>query len=421
MRQKFIYHWLLSGFLILSMLPSVAQKRVTITGTERNFNNSAGSHAIESAIHTMLLNNGYTMVSDTAATDLKILYSASSVAGSTTGSLTFIYVNAEVSLIDIASRKETHHLLFSGIKGGGVNEASANQKAYQIAAGKIADSIGQILRRSQPVAVQTQPAGPSVNIQPSDVDLNIPETALRNDKTYALVIGNEDYKSFQQDLNDEMNVDFAIHDAVIFKSYLNKTLGVPEENIKLLLNAKSIEMHREFRKLVSYINALNGEAEIFVFYAGHGIPVDVSGTDLQFAIRLPDLYTELTSSSSRRVTFFIDACFTGGARNQALIAARGVKIKPKTDALSGNLVVFSASSGDQSSLAYKDKSHGMFTYYLLKKIQETKGTVSYKNLADYLSREVSLQSVRINNKDQNPQVSVSDDISSQWESWMLKP
>ena len=229
-----------------------------------------------------------------------------------------------------------------------------------------------------------------------------------------------------------MNVDFAIHDAVIFKSYLNKTLGVPEENIKLLLNAKSIEMHREFRKLVSYINALNGEAEIFVFYAGHGlpdekthepflIPVDVSGTDLQFAIRLPDLYTELTSSPSRRVTFFIDACFTGGARNQALIAARGVKIKPKTDALSGNLVVFSASSGDQSSLAYKDKSHGMFTYYLLKKIQETKGTVSYKNLADYLSREVSLQSVRINNKDQNPQVSVSDDISSQWESWMLKP
>lgn len=432
MQKNIIYPGLLLVFLVLALQPCLAQKRVAVTMTDHTLSNPAGPNAIESAIHTVLLGNGYSVVSDTVGTDIKIRFSAASVAGNTVNNLTFIYVNAEVAIIDMPSRKETHHLVFSGIKGGGVNASIAYQKAYRLAARKIADSIGQLLKGAPQLATETRPNQPSITIPPSDVDLNIPETPIRNDKTYALVIGNEDYKSYQQGLNDEVNVDFAIHDATIFKTYLNKTLGVPEENIKLLLNAKSIEMHRELKKLVSYIKALNGAAEIIVFYAGHGlpdetthepflIPVDVSGTDLQFAVKLSDMCTELTSSPALRVTLFIDACFTGGARNQALIAARGVKIKPKTDAISGNIVIFSASSGDQSSLAYKAKSHGMFTYYLLKKIQETKGNVSYKNLSDYLSREVAIQSVRVNNKDQNPQVRASDDVLNQWESWTLKP
>ncbi|MEI7492031.1 MAG: caspase family protein [Bacteroidota bacterium] len=432
MQKNILYQGFLLFFLILALQPCFAQKRVAVIKIDHNTGNPAGPNAIESAIHTMLLGNGYSVVADTVAADYKIRFSATTVSTNTTNDLTFIYINAEVAIIDLPSRKETYHLQLSGIKGGGVNMAVAYQKAYRFAGRKIADSIGQLLKGSPQLAAQTGPAQAAAVTPPSDVDLNIPETPIRNDKTYALVIGNEDYKSYQQDLNDEVNVDFAIHDASIFKTYLNKTLGIPEENIKLLLNAKSIEMHREVRKLVSYIKALNGTAGIIVFYAGHGlpdevthepflIPVDVSGSDLQFAVKLSDLCAELTSFPAGRVTLFIDACFTGGARNQALIAARGVKIKPKTDALSGNLVIFSASSGDQSSLAYKPKSHGMFTYYLLKKIQETKGNVSYKSLGDFLSREVAIQSVRINNKDQNPQVRASDDLRDQWESWMLRP
>ncbi len=432
MQKNIFYPGFLLVFLILAIQPCLSQKRVAVIKIDHNAGSPAGPNAIESAIHTVLLGNGYSVVADTVATDYKIRFSAATASTNTSNDLTFIYVNAEVAIIDMPSRKETCHLLFSGIKGGGVNMAVAYQKAYRIAARRIADSIGQILKGSPQLVVQAGPAQLAAATPPSDVDLNIPETPIRNDKNYALVIGNEDYKSYQQGLNDEVNVDFAIHDAAIFKTYLNKTLGIPEENIKLLLNAKSIEMHREVKKLVSYIKALNGSAEIIVFYAGHGlpdevthepflIPVDVSGTDLQFAVKLSDLCTELTSSPSHRVTLFIDACFTGGARNQALVAARGVKIKPKTDALSGNLVIFSASSGDQSSLAYKAKSHGMFTYYLLKKIQETKGNVTYKSLGNYLSQEVSIQSVRVNNKDQNPQVRASDDLRDQWESWILRP
>jgi hypothetical protein len=41
------------------------------------------------------------------------------------------------------------------------------------------------------------------------------------------------------------------------------------------------------------------------------------------------------------------------------MAVRGVKIKPKDVVLNNNLVVFSASSGQQSALVYDEKHHGL--------------------------------------------------------------
>ena len=52
---------------------------------------------------------------------------------------------------------------------------------------------------------------------------------------------------------------------------------------------------------------------------------------------------------------------TGGSRNLGLLASRGIKIKPKEESLSGNMVVFSASQEDQSALPYHDEKHGVFT------------------------------------------------------------
>ncbi len=40
-------------------------------------------------------------------------------------------------------------------------------------------------------------------------------------------------------------------------------------------------------------------------------------------------------------------------------------------AIRGNMVVFSASSAEQSALPFANEKHGMFTYYLLKKFQES--------------------------------------------------
>jgi len=265
----------------------------------------------------------------------------------------------------------------------------------------------------------------------SEIDKNIPEDILKKPKRYALIIGNENYSKYQTGLNSESNVDYAGNDATTFAKYAEKTLGVPKENISLHVDAIGSKMKSEIKKMCKIAEYSNGEAEIIFFYAGHGfpdeetkegfiIPVDITGANVKEGIMLTKLYQQLTKNPVKRVTVFLDACFSGGGRNAGLLAARGVKIKPKEGLIEGNLVVFSASSGDQTSLPYKDKAHGMFTYFLLKKIQETKGNINYKDLADFIKKEVQLNSVIINSKDQNPDVLYNPQIEGQWENWNFK-
>lgn len=271
----------------------------------------------------------------------------------------------------------------------------------------------------------------SNNQQLADVDFDIPEGIEKKLYRFALIIGNEDYSSYQRDLNSEINVDFAERDAKYFKLYCEKVLGVSTENIIYLINAKSIEMDRAIKQINLLSKSTNGKAELIFYYAGHGIPdekskepylipVDVSASDLKYAFKLKDIYKSLTEFPNERVTVFLDACFSGGARNQGLLAARGVKIKPKDDLLLGNIVVFSASSGDQSALQYKAKRHGLFTYYLLMKIKETKGDLTYKDLSEFLKEQISIKSVLVNKREQNPQINISPTISEKWLNWKIK-
>jgi len=262
----------------------------------------------------------------------------------------------------------------------------------------------------------------------SEVNINIPEISRKCEYCFAMIVGNEDYSSFQTDLHSEVDVDFAKLDANIFREYSIKTLGIPDDNIIYMENARAIEMQRALNKLSLIIKNSNSKAKVYFYYAGHGfpdeltrepyiIPVDVNATDLQFAIKLKDVYAKLAEHPSEKITVFLDACFSGGARNQSLLAARGIKVKPKENPLPGNIVIFSASSGEQSSLPYKEKGHGMFTYYLLKKLQESEGKVSYGELSKYLKENVGIKSVMINNKEQNPQTIYSVDGNEAWKNW----
>jgi uncharacterized caspase-like protein len=149
------------------------------------------------------------------------------------------------------------------------------------------------------------------------------------------------------------------------------------------------------------------------------MPVDVSGADVKHGIELSSLYKTLTKYPSKKVIVLLDACFSGGGRNQGLLAARGVRIKPKQNTVSGSLVVLTSSTGNQSSLPYNNKQHGMFTYFILKKLKETGGDVSMEELSNYLSKEVSISSLKINSKKQNPTTLISPDAESLWMDWKL--
>jgi hypothetical protein len=85
--------------------------------------------------------------------------------------------------------------------------------------------------------------------------------------------------------------------------------------------------------------------------------------------------------------------------------------------LNGNLVVFSASSGEQSSLPFNNEKHGIFTYHLLKALKDAEGDISYGNLFDAIKIEVNKTSLRNQGKEQIPEVNTSQKVFNDWRNW----
>ena len=269
-----------------------------------------------------------------------------------------------------------------------------------------------------------------ISVGKPDVDMDIPLNNKKNPHRYALIIGNEDYSSFQTDLSSEVNVDYAVNDAKVFSEYCEKTLGVDSRHLKLLTNATYGQMKQAIAWVQNLSDIEGGNAEIIFYYSGHGLPnevtkegylmpVDVSGNNVSNGISLKYLYQELNKYPAKEITVVLDACFSGGARNEGLIAMKGVKINPKEEVFLGNMVVFASSSGSESSAVYREKQHGYLTYFLLKKIQETKGYVNYKDLSDYLDYQVRKETALIG-KVQTPKVNVSPSAKDQWKYWSFR-
>ncbi len=261
-----------------------------------------------------------------------------------------------------------------------------------------------------------------------EIDKNIPQKEKRP-FVFALVIGNENYSDRQQSLSQEQDVPYAMHDAKTFAQYAKNTMGVHDDNLRLTLNATAGEMQSSINWLINKTKnavASGKKPEIILYYAGHGlpnkdsipfiIPLDVSSGDLSLAVSLPDLYQELSDTKAEKITIFIDACFSGGARKQNLTqgARSGIKLKPKNEVTTNNIIVFSATSNNQSAWAYDDKKHGIFTYYLLKKLQESQADISYNELFDYLKYNVNNKALDINKPSQTPEVNISNNFKQTW-------
>jgi uncharacterized caspase-like protein len=168
---------------------------------------------------------------------------------------------------------------------------------------------------------------------------------------------------------------------------------------------------------------VNNQSEIIVYYAGHGVP-DLK-TDNPYIVpydgdpnypsitgySLERLYSELAKLQVKKVTIFIDACFSGGTRNnQMLLAdARPININFKNpESISENMNVFAASSGNEISSSYPEKSHGLFTYFLLKGMRgdadkNNDGIITIGEMENYLIQNISTTARKLD-REQNPKV-----------------
>lgn len=258
----------------------------------------------------------------------------------------------------------------------------------------------------------------------SDVDKNIPLYGKENSNTVALIIANENYSNVP-------NVDFASHDGNTFKEYCIKTLGIPEHNIRFLNNATYGQMLGAINNVSNLVKSMSNP-DLIVYYAGHGIPdeatkdafilpVDGSAGLTNTAMSLDHFYKELGNLPANKVMVFLDACFSGGTRTgEAISATRSVSIASKPAAPKGNMMILSATSSEETAMPYKEKGHGMFTYFLLKKLQESKGNCTLQELSDYVVSNVKLESNRINYKQQTPTVNRSGSMIDGWKKEKLR-
>lgn len=266
---------------------------------------------------------------------------------------------------------------------------------------------------------------PEPIVKSSDVDENIPRNPKTSSEIFAVIIANENYKNLGK-------VNYAKHDGDTFKEYCLHTLGLEADHIKHLTDATQNDIRGAVNWLQTAASINEGEARFLVYYAGHGMPdektgsaylmpVDGYGTDVQSGYSLNKLYDELGALSAKNVTVFLDACFSGANRGEGFqTAARNISTASKVNAPKGNLIVFSAAQGDETAWPYEEKGHGMFTYFLLKKLQESKGDVTLDELGKYVTKQVKNKSFLANDKAQTPTVRASVRFGDSWRKMTLR-
>ncbi len=195
-----------------------------------------------------------------------------------------------------------------------------------------------------------------------------------NPNALALIIGISDYE------NTNASALYADSDAKMFYDYANLKLGIPSSNIKELVgnNAKRLDIFKSVRSFLLKRTVTN-KTDIYVFFAGHGLatadgkgmyllPFDGDPEYLEdSAIKRKKLFKDIQATKPRKVTVFLDTCYSGGTRNDETLVAslRPIIITAKEQSVPDNFTILSAAKGNQTSQSLAEVKHGLFSYYTM--------------------------------------------------------
>jgi len=266
------------------------------------------------------------------------------------------------------------------------------------------------VRRPAPVEAPRapEPDVPAASVAARGELDDLPAARARNPRAHAVVIGVERYREKLP------RADFAAGDARLAAEYFKRVLGVPEENLALLVDERAAksDFEKYFERWLP--NRVEAGDEVFVYFSGHGspnpakgdaylVPYDGDPTYIdQTGYPLKRMYEQLSKLPAKSVTVAMDSCFSGaGGRSVLAKGARPLVTVAVVDALPPKLTVLAAAAGDQISNSYQEKGHGLFTFFLLKGLKE-KGA-DMKTVFEYLKPEVARTARRELNSDQEPQ------------------
>ena len=264
--------------------------------------------------------------------------------------------------------------------------------------------------------IQSQPAENFI----SDIDQNVPVSNKRNDDAFALIIANENYGDIVP------NVPFAINDGKSFAAYCEKTLGIPKRQVLYIEDGTYNKIQNGIDQITGLLKSAGSEGRAIIYYAGHGIPnaetnaayiipTDANPMKINQLISLNSIYNALGSAPSSSVLVVLDACFSGTRRNGEMIleGTRSIKVKAQEEKIKGNTIVISATDGYQTAQPLREQKHGLFTYYALKTLQESKGNISFGEWFNKVQKTVSKEAI-LKSAEQTPTVAVSSVLENSW-------
>ena len=268
----------------------------------------------------------------------------------------------------------------------------------------------RVFRTAAPAAVAQVAAAPAapgpVRPEPSDLDA-LPAAGAARPHAHAVVIGIERYREGLP------NADFAVGDARLAAEYFKRVLGVPPENVALLIDdhATNVDFQKYFERWLP--NRVHEGDEVFVYFSGHGAPNPAKGDAYmvpydgdptyieQTGYSVKRMYDQLAKLPAKKVLVVMDSCFSGAGGRSVLAKGARPLVSLQTSEVPARITVLSASAGDQISNSYTEKGHGLFTYYLLKGMKN-KGA-DFRAVYGYLKPEVSRVAREQYNADQDPQ------------------
>ena len=236
----------------------------------------------------------------------------------------------------------------------------------------------------------------------------------QNDNRVAIIIGIEKYQA------TKVKALYANNDAKLFSYFANKSLGIQQSNMKLLLQEEATRLNT-ILAIKNWLpkKIIENKTEIFLFFSGHGYPskegayiIPQNGDPRileESSLSQNYIINQIMRFKPKSVTMFFDACYSGQSNTgEALIA--GLKPLAITSDDEGsipeNVNIFSSSGLDQTSSTIKEAEHGIFTYYLLKGLQgnadkDKDKKITNLELFKYLKKNVGSEAMK-QNHDQEP-------------------
>lgn len=222
------------------------------------------------------------------------------------------------------------------------------------------------LRRKLTTELEQDKQNKNRNPEAITIDTSIRLPTQSNKK--ALVIGNDNYSYVGKLLNARADAN---------------EIGKSLSNLGYLVIVKNDLNEKEMKSAIRQLkNSVVGGDEVVFFYAGHGVqlgaanyllPVDIKGDSedqvKDEAIQLQRLLDDMAEAKAKFTLALIDACRDNPfPKSGRAVGGRGLA---PTTAASGQMIIFSAGSGQQAmdKLGPNDKDpNGLFTRTLLKEM-----------------------------------------------------